>query len=105
MADNKWYIKELIAKVDKDIHDKLTLAGELVSSSAKKNAPFKTGTLRDSINYKVDDADKSVTVGTNVHYAVFQEFGTKYIKPTWFLTRGLAENLAKIRQIFAKRIK
>lgn len=105
MTHNKWYINKVISTIDKDINDKLILAGEVISSAAKKNAPVKTGNLRDSINYEVNEQDKSVTIGTNVSYAPYIELGTKNIKPTFFLTRALAENINKIKAIFAKKIK
>ena len=43
----------------------------------------RTGVLRSSINYKVDQSSTSVTatVGTNVQYAKYQEFGISHSWP------------------------
>ena len=100
----KWFDKEFLTKLDKDVNDKLTLAGELVTSAAKQNAPVKTGHLRNSISYDVDKQNKSVTIGTNVNYAPYVELGTRHIKASFFLTKALKENITNIKLIFKKKI-
>ena len=102
---NKWYGKQVLDKINQSINDKLQLSGELVKGSAQKNAPVKTGTLRNSIDFEVNKEEKSVRIGTNVEYAPWIELGTGFIKPRWFLTRALNENIQKIKKIFAKEIK
>lgn len=42
---------------------------------AQKDSPVDTGRLRSSITHKVINSEKSVYVGTNVEYAVYQEYG------------------------------
>jgi len=103
MPSNKFYDKEILAAIERDILDKLQLSGEVVNGAAKKNAPVKTGALRDSIGFEVDAQEKSVRIGTNIFYAPWIELGTKEIKPRWFLTRALGENAGKIKKIFAKK--
>ena len=109
MPANKWNIQPAVNKINQDITDKLTLAGEAVRTAAKRiivdEGAVKTGNLLGSIDYEVSDKDKSVRIGTNVVYAPFVELGTKYIRPRWFLTRGLADSVAKIITIFNKRAK
>lgn len=62
-----------------------------------------TGALRNSISHIVDSSGKSVMIGTNVRYAVYNEMGTgiyiaggrkspwsyKDAKGNWHRTRGL----------------
>lgn len=53
----------------------LLQAGELVRAEAAANCPVDTGALRQSI--AVEQADgTAVTVGTNVEYGIYVEFGT-----------------------------
>jgi len=60
----------------------------------KRNTPVDTGNLRSSIDYSTKnrqgsirkpDKDNEVEVGTNVEYAGFVEFGTRYQAPQPFL--------------------
>lgn len=54
--------------------DSLNKACLLVEDSAKAKAPVNTGTLRNSITYEV--SGDVGTVGTNLEYAPYVEFGT-----------------------------
>jgi len=101
--NEKWFIKGMFEAVEKQMKYRLVLIGELVKSKARKNAPFKTGTLRNSIDYEVEEENKLVRIGTNVEYAAFLEFGTKFITPRFFLTHAYNESIPKIRQIFMKK--
>lgn len=66
-------------KCERIAHDAIEGALELVGAQCAKNAkslaPVDTGTLRNSIDHQMD-GDDTVVVGTNVEYAVYQEFGT-----------------------------
>lgn len=72
----KWNDAEVIKHIKKRIIDKLTLVGEFVEGAAKLGCTVDTGNLRNSINHKVDENELSVTIGTNVEYAPYIEFGT-----------------------------
>ncbi len=78
----------------------------LIETSAKIFAPVDTGRLRDSIATTIDDSGKTVvgTVGTDVPYAVHQEFGTRFQKGTPFLRPAIDENRAAIKDIFRDQI-
>ena len=72
----------------------LTRWGETARDTAVEKARFDTGALRNSIAFKVDPDERSVTVGTNSQYGVYNEFGTgKYAeggggRPTPWVYRG-----------------
>jgi HK97 gp10 family phage protein len=63
---------------------------------AEADFPVKTGRLRNSIQgsddsiYSVETSNSSIkgTVGTNVPYAVFVEFGTSRMAPRYYFTAG-----------------
>lgn len=64
-----------------------------VQRLAKTYAPVDTGTLQASITaarVRADTSGIEWIVGTNVYYAVFQEFGTVHIPPHPFLGKALA---------------
>lgn len=83
------------------IADEVVLSACLkVQSKAKKLAPYDTGRLRDSISFKCKlgsngDLDVNIKdglgyVGTNVGYAVYQEFGNKNMKANPFMRPAIA---------------
>lgn len=63
-----------------------------VEGAAKRHAPVDTGRLRASITHRleVDALGLMAVVGTNVAYAIYQEFGTRsqhgtpYLRPALF---------------------
>lgn len=70
----------------------------IVQRDAKINSPVKTGALRASIIPSISSSGSTVIgiVGTNIFYAGFQEFGTKYIKARRYLGRALEDNRDRI---------
>lgn len=78
----------------------------LIEQSAKLFAPVDTGRLRDSIQTNIDDTGKTVvgTVGTEVPYAAFQEFGTRFQSGTPFLRPAIDEHRAAIKDIFRDQL-
>jgi HK97 gp10 family phage protein len=65
----------------------LPKAGISVQAEAIRLAPVDQGRLKGSIRYKVS-ADH-VSVGTNVEYAAYQEYGTYKMRGTPFLRPAL----------------
>lgn len=55
------------------------------------------GRMRDSIAHVEDET--STVFGTNVEYAIYQELGTRYIRPAKFLTRAATEHNSEYKQI------
>jgi len=66
--------------------------GRQIVTRARAYAPVRTGALRASI-YETVTHDLQLRVGAYVYYAIFQEFGTRYIAPRYFLTRAIQECL------------
>lgn len=63
-----------------------------VESAAKRLAPVDTGRLRGSISHsapKVDGKGLYILIGSDVEYAIYQEFGTRYMGAQPFLRPAL----------------
>jgi len=99
MPNDRWNDDAVIRRLTRKVVDRLELVGEFVENAAKVNCPVDTGNLRGSITHKVDKQDLSVTIGTNVDYAPYQEFGTYKMKAHPFLRPALIENKANIIRI------
>ena len=67
-------LKKLGSLQNADFSDAITKGCLLVEKDAKLNCPVGTGTLRNSITHTV--SGNSGTVGTNVEYAPYVEYGT-----------------------------
>lgn len=62
-----------------------------VESAAKRLAPVDTGRLRSSITHSLERDSRGLVgfVGTNVEYAIYQEFGTRYQRGQPYLRPAL----------------
>lgn len=62
----------------RDLEAGLMILGQVGEAAAKKNAPVDTGTLRRSITHELNrrGINRTVRIGTNIYYAIFQEIGT-----------------------------
>ncbi len=64
----------------KDAQTMITIVAQETESQMKSFAPVRTGNLRRSITHRVfiDGKSWAALVGTNVKYAIFQEYGTRF---------------------------
>jgi HK97 gp10 family phage protein len=69
------------------VHDAMRFEAETMKNVARARCPVRTGRLRDSIYAKV--RNWVVRLGATVPYAVYQEFGTRYIRARRFLTNAV----------------
>ena len=106
---------EVITLTDLAVEKALYTVGLEVEKYAKALAPVDTGRLRNSINFATHDfagtgagtdkphgnPDKGlVCIGTNVEYAPYQEFGTKYQTGTKFLRPAVENHMNEYQEIF-----
>ena len=98
----KVYDKEVMAIINSEMTRRLDVVATEIKKQAKENAPVVTGDLRRSIERTVDK--NSASVGTDIFYAKFVEFGTKKQSPQYFLTRAVLDNIQYIKNIMSKKI-
>src|SRR4051812_37905853 len=68
--------------------DRLTFFGQATSM---KEARVRTGTMRRSITQQkatFAGGEATGSWGTNIPYAKYQEYGTRYITPNYFMKKG-----------------
>jgi HK97 gp10 family phage protein len=74
-----------------------------VEARAKANAPVKTGHLRRSIHAARASADPNAwTVGTDVEYASFVEFGTRRMSPRPYLIPAVEAERARFSDVLSE---
>jgi HK97 gp10 family phage protein len=82
------------------VQDALNQTAQEIMFRARQLAPVRTGRLMQSIYAQVI-CQWVVKVGCYVPYALFQELGTRYIHPRYFLTRALQESAPKLFSILS----
>jgi len=80
-------IERLDAALQAKVHDGMKEQAEIMKTVAQNLAPVRTGRLRDSIYAKVENW--IAKVGASAPYAVYLEFGTRFIQPIRFLSRAI----------------
>jgi len=100
-AKVKWYGDKLIKEVGLKCFQNMEKACLLVEGDAKRMVRVDTGRLRASITHEVEKSKDEVTgrVGSNVEYAVYQEYGTSKMSGHPYLRPALEKNKRKIKQL------
>jgi len=99
----KKYIKNYPATFNRVQREFLETAIKVVEGEAKLQSPYQTGTLRNSITGRVEG--EQGIVGTNVEYAPYMEYGTKFTKAQPFLRPALDNNKKNLLNLFSKIFK
>ena len=91
-------LREFPAAVEKGAKRGMKTGVIRVQRSAREKAPVDTGRLRASIAYAVESMAGGVKgiVGSAVHYAPIQEFGTAEIRAQPYLRPAAEENLDRM---------
>lgn len=90
-------------KIQKAIGTGLDKAGFQIERDAKVFAPVRTGRLRASINKL--RTKLTLRVQDNVHYGVYQEFGTRRMNAHPFMKPALLKNITKIKMFITNEIR
>ena len=83
----------------------------VMERNIKQNTPVKHGTLKRSITSKMTGFGQGVVFtnpiqdGKEVRYAIYVEYGTKYIAPRAMFRKGVAQSQDQIKDIFASEAK
>ena len=75
---------------------------DAISLGAQRIVPVDTGRLRASINIKRDYLVK--TIGTNVEYASYVEFGTQVQRPQPYLRPSFETNKGRVDEFFKQNL-
>ena len=81
----------------------LEAVGQKAEGYAKGYAPHDTGRLEGSISHATDD--DTAYIGTNVDYAIYQEFGTRKMSAHPYLTPAVTNHLGEYQNIVESILK
>jgi HK97 gp10 family phage protein len=116
-------MRSLPAKVENGVKEGLILGGDLIAQRAQRKARVKTGRLKRSIMRgnpkKLGNGRMVISIGTNVEYAMAQEFGVganaedpskskvperRGNKPHPYLRPAIQESRREVISLISKRI-
>lgn len=80
-------VKQIMDRIDQE----LGVIGKFLVSGMQQRAPVDTGQLRAGIHEVVDTRVHSVSVWIPAFYGIYQEFGTRFIKPHPFVRPTLLD--------------
>lgn len=87
----QWHGDEFSREVRQRANDELTKLGNFLVDRMKQLAPVDTGFLRDSIEYEHRPEQLMIVVRVGPGYGIYQEFGTRFIKPHPYIRPALFE--------------
>lgn len=88
--------------MQRHVHRQLVSWTEEVKAPAKQLAPVRTGLLRSSIYARVQEW--VAVIGAEASYALFVEFGTRYMRASPYLFPAVQEHLPRLEQIICEAI-
>lgn len=84
-------LREKLNRLDngmkRKVHEAMQFEADGMKNIARAHCPVRTGRLRDSIYAKV--RDWILELGATAPYAIYQELGTRYIRPREFLKNAV----------------
>ena len=85
-------LRQKLNRLDKGmkrkVHEAMQFEADAMKNIARARCPVRTGRLRDSIYAKV--RDWILELGATAPYAIYQELGTRYIRPREFLKNAVS---------------
>lgn len=113
----KDHTKEFSQASNRQLEVALTESAIVAEGESIIRCPVDTGHLRGSISFRTHDTGDNkpdglsghpsvgtAVIGTNVEYAPYVEYGTRYQKAQPFLTQGMMAAVPKIVEIFRRRV-
>lgn len=108
-------------KVEKVVKSALDIGMEAVAAQAEANAKkeatlqiydkppsdgyVRTGAYRNSLAHRYVPADKTAYIGSNIHYAKYIEFGTRYVHARPVLQNAINRYNAQYRKILESALR
>ena len=91
------------SSMQKHVHCQLENWADNVKNLAQQLVPVRTGYLQSTIYAKI--REWVAEIGAESHYAVFVEFGTRYVRARPFLYPAIQEHLPRLERIVCDALK
>jgi HK97 gp10 family phage protein len=95
-------MQQFDSAMQRQVHRQLVSWAADVKALAKQLVPVRTGHLRSSIYAKIQEW--VAEIGAEATYAMFVEFGTRYMQAKPFLYPAIQEHLPRLEEIICEAI-
>lgn len=102
MGEFQRKVQRLDSAMKTKVHDRLTNLAGSMKETAQQIVPVRTGYLRSTIFSEAQEW--TVRVGARAHYAVFVEFGTRFMKGFRFISQAIETHLPQLTRIINNAI-
>jgi HK97 gp10 family phage protein len=92
----KQVMQKFDSSMQKHVHRQLESWADDVKALAQKLVPVRTGYLRSTIYVKI--REWVATIGSEASYAVFVEFGTRYMRARPYLFPAIRKHLPRLER-------
>jgi len=103
VADLRRKLNQLDDGMKIKVQEAMQFEADAMKNIARARCPVRTGRLRDSIYAKVKDW--ILQLGATAPYAIFQELGTRYIRPRKFLKNAVSLRIQSLINRINRAIK
>lgn len=101
MANAKWNTSAVLRAQEARMESILDLCADVVVAEIKPRTPVRTGFLRGGTAWK-KIGKLARKIFNDVEYAVYVEFGTRFMPPQSFIRTGVAAAKPKIERLLKK---
>jgi HK97 gp10 family phage protein len=98
----KQAMQQFDSALQKQVNEQLEMWAMEVKEYAKSLAPVRTGRLRSSIYARINEW--VAEIGAEATYALFVEFGTRYMQARPYLYPAIQEHLPRLEEIICEAI-
>jgi len=95
------WLETLPDNLEEKVRDKMQEIVEDATEQARSEAPVRTGRLRSSIGW-MWRLEEGYKIFAEAPYAVYQEFGTRYIQAKLFMTRAWEKIMERWEELMEK---
>ena len=96
-------IDEVLQALEEKTRQSLEEVGQIAVNDARNNTPVRTGNLRNSMTYSIQDGE--VIVGSDVDYAVYVEEGTSKQKGQHMVRDAMQDNIDEFRTLIEQNMR
>lgn len=102
MIEVKTYSRQVFEEISDNLETRLSRAGEIGRQTAYKNSRVDTSAMRNSTEYEVERTSNSLQLvlgqgNRQIHYPKYQELGTRFIKGTHHVKKGLQKAVEEFK--------
>ena len=95
-------VQRLDSAMKNKVHQRLVNLAESIKETAKQIVPVRTGYLRSTIFAEAQEW--TVRVGAYAHYAVYVEFGTRFMRGFHFLSQAIEMHFLQLTHMINNTI-